>query len=1155
MNSKLKPAGMTPLAQLVDGFTDGIAVAKVLELLTGNRVKIKSNAKLAALKLDNLLNVFKAVDKAGILEKTDNFAAKDFFDGNEKMIVAFCFKLILKYDMPRSGKMLLKWMKRRIEPFGYTLDIDDPCPSVCSGKEFMALVASQRPDFCEADKLDDSMTSDQYNDKAFDYLEKEFGVIQLLEPEDVSGCEIDDMQLILYLAKVKEAFDAEQPDVEPESLAYPGAPFEFAVGQPVPTVESNVPPEESPMLPVVEPEGECENLLFAIEPALPAGLEMDSATGIITGTPEVATDGEQTFTVNASNSAGEVTCEIVVLVKDVPPTSISYGDAAYAGENGVELSIDAPTVDPAGIPLKFTISPELPAGLSLNEENGAISGTPEDISDETYTVTASNTGGEASTEVKIAVTDVPPSSIEYEEMTLVVGTEASIAPTVQNRFNAGFEAGPSSRLTFAQAPDSFLVFDSSTGVFSGTPGMDNIGEHTVTVTVSNSGGEATCDVKMTVIEVCPTAINYDTDTLIATVGQKAELNPPTVEPEGTAVHFTIEPPLPEGLELEELTGAIIGIPVSPCPEGTHHTITATNTGGSAETGLNVVIQEEPPTALSYPDGPNLTCPMETTVMFPAEVLYGTVTEGSGKFSIEPALPDGLELDEETGVISGTIVDPALFKTQSQHVVTVKNTGGEVSTEVTIDCIDEAREFFEHVDAHADDYVSRLKEIVDVPSISCDPEHSDDTAKALRWYQDWAKKLGGEVQEVMLDEPNKPGVLQITFGKDPNKKTVCTYGHLDVQPVERSNWSTDPFDMSEEEGKLFGRGTSASKGPTVSWLWVVEAYQELGKELPVNVKILVDCMKEIGSPGLDNLVKEASAPGGFLGDVDYFCVSANSWLGRRTPCVTYGLRGLCHFACQVSMGSKDLHSGHFGGTVHEPMTDLAMLMGKLLGPDGKMLIPGVYDTVTEWSAEESAAYDAIDFDLKEYVEDLGLTSADSLAHDNKKETLGVRWRTPCLSIHGIEGAFSDLGRKTVIPHRAVLKFSIRLTPGMEPKDVCDKMVGPYLKEAFAGFKSGNQLDVTMTQGCRAWLEDPSTPHFEAAKAACKMVHKVEADLTREGASVPITVTLSEATGKSVCMLPIGASDDNAASANEKLNRSNYTNGIKVMGMYLQEVAKL
>ena len=96
---------------------------------------------------------------------------------------------------------------------------------------------------------------------------------------------------------------------------------------------------------------------------------------------------------------------------------------------------------------------------------------------------------------------------------------------------------------------------------------------------------------------------------------------------------------------------------------------------------------------------------------------------------------------------------------------------------------------------------------------------------------------------------------------------------------------------------------------------------------------------------------------------------------------------------------------------------------------------------------------------------------------------------------------------------------------------------------------------MTQGCKAWLEDYNTDNFEAAKAASKLVHGVDADLTREGASVPITVSLAEATSKSICMLPIGACDDNAASADEKLNKSNYLNGIKTMGMYLQEVAKI
>ena len=117
-------------------------------------------------------------------------------------------------------------------------------------------------------------------------------------------------------------------------------------------------------------------------------------------------------------------------------------------------------------------------------------------------------------------------------------------------------------------------------------------------------------------------------------------------------------------------------------------------------------------------------------------------------------------------------------------------------------------------------------VVDVPSISCEPDHLQDTADALAWYQKWAEDLGGTVKEVMLADPKYPGVLEISFGNDPEKKTVCTYGHMDVQPVTRSNWSTEPFEMTVKDEKLYGRGTSSWKGPIVSWLWVVEAFKNI-----------------------------------------------------------------------------------------------------------------------------------------------------------------------------------------------------------------------------------------------------------------------------------------------------------------------------------------
>jgi len=125
--------------------------------------------------------------------------------------------------------------------------------------------------------------------------------------------------------------------------------------------------------------------------------------------------------------------------------------------------------------------------------------------------------------------------------------------------------------------------------------------------------------------------------------------------------------------------------------------------------------------------------------------------------------------------------------------------------------------------------------------------------------------------------------------DPAKKTVCVYGHLDVQPAaQEDGWLSDPFVLTERDGKLFGRGSTDDKGPALSWLWVIEAHKELGIELPVNIKILYEGMEESGSEGMFEVIQKEAAPGKFLNDVDFFCISDN--VSRSLDC----LHAVCIF---------------------------------------------------------------------------------------------------------------------------------------------------------------------------------------------------------------------------------------------------------------------
>jgi nonspecific dipeptidase len=324
---------------------------------------------------------------------------------------------------------------------------------------------------------------------------------------------------------------------------------------------------------------------------------------------------------------------------------------------------------------------------------------------------------------------------------------------------------------------------------------------------------------------------------------------------------------------------------------------------------------------------------------------------------------------------------------------------------------------------------------------------------LDWTKSHIDRLGGDSKllpnPVGTEERPLPPILLGEFMVDPKKKTVCVYGHLDVQPASKEDgWDTDPFVLTEKDGKLYGRGSTDDKGPALSWMWVIEAHQELGIELPVNIKIMYEGMEEYGSEGMFETIIEQAKPGKFLNDVDFFCISDNYWLGKSKPCLTYGLRGIAYFTLSVQGAEQDLHSGVLGGTVHEAMTDLVGLMGTLVDTSGKILVDGVMDDVKPVTAEEEALYDPIEFSVEDFKEENKIKSvSNKLLHEDKKTLLMHRWRYPTLSMHGIEGAFHGGGAKTVIPAKVIGKFSLRLVPDQDPKRI-ESVVKAHIDREFA-----------------------------------------------------------------------------------------------------------
>lgn len=463
-------------------------------------------------------------------------------------------------------------------------------------------------------------------------------------------------------------------------------------------------------------------------------------------------------------------------------------------------------------------------------------------------------------------------------------------------------------------------------------------------------------------------------------------------------------------------------------------------------------------------------------------------------------------------------------------------------------------FITQVEGLEEEFIERLRKAVNIPSVSADPKLRSKVVAMAEFLTSELKTLGFSVEHRALGKQaavdiDLPPVVLARLGNDKKKKTVLVYGHYDVQPAAKADgWSTEPFDLAvKPSGQMFGRGATDDKGPLLGWLNVVEAHKKAGVQMPVNLCCCFEGMEESGSEGLEKLIiAEANA---YFAGVDCVCIADNYWLGTKKPCVTYGLRGCSYYEIEVSGPSADLHSGMFGGSVGEPMTDLVQLMASLVSSDGKILIPGIMDQVEKLTDKEKALYPEISYSMDDLHSAIG---AKTGLFDDPVSTLMSRWRYPSLSLHGIQGAFSGGGAKTVIPAKVKGKFSIRTVPYMD-MDKVDEIVYAHLNASWKTLGSKNTMKPGLVHRGPWWKSNYDHTNYKAAADATQRVYGMTPDYTREGGSIPVTITFEEALQRNVLLLPMGRGDDGAHSTNEKLDKSNYINGIKLQGAYLHQLA--
>jgi len=433
----------------------------------------------------------------------------------------------------------------------------------------------------------------------------------------------------------------------------------------------------------------------------------------------------------------------------------------------------------------------------------------------------------------------------------------------------------------------------------------------------------------------------------------------------------------------------------------------------------------------------------------------------------------------------------------------------------------------------DRFLEELKAFIAIPSISTDAEQLPDIRNAANHLVKSLIDLGFEKAEV-YETKGKPVVIAEKRCLKPDALTVLIYGHYDVQPVDPlDQWKSDPFKAEVRDEYLYARGCSDMKGQIWAALKAVESIQTVDK-LSVNIKCIFEGEEEIGSPHLDEWIAEHTD----LLSCDVVLNPDTGMLGKDIPTITYGLRGLCYFEIKLFGPQHDLHSGLFGGIIHNPANSICELIAGMHDKDGRVTLSGFYDQVIPLSDEDREQFKRLPLGDDFYREQTGVAQLWGEKGYTSAERVGAR---PTLDVNGIYSGFIGEGSKTIIPAWSMAKISMRLVPNQNPVEIREsfkKYINEHIPE-------GIRWEFKEHSSNPASLSDRNSPAVKALVKAQESVWGISPVFKREGGSVPIVLTLQKYLGVDSVLTGFGLPDDNVHAPNERLHLPTWQRGIETL----------
>ena len=443
----------------------------------------------------------------------------------------------------------------------------------------------------------------------------------------------------------------------------------------------------------------------------------------------------------------------------------------------------------------------------------------------------------------------------------------------------------------------------------------------------------------------------------------------------------------------------------------------------------------------------------------------------------------------------------------------------------------------YIQANEQRFLDELFSLIRIPSISAEPAHHADCLRCAERWSELLVEAGADRAEVMPSQGNP-----LVYGEklvDASAPTVLVYGHYDVMPVAPlEKWTTPPFEPCVRDARIYARGADDDKGQSFIQLKAFEYLVRHGL-LRHNVKFILEGEEEIGSPSLNAFLTQHRD----LLRCDVILVSDTSMLAPDLPSLTTGLRGLAYWEIEVTGPNRDLHSGHFGGAVANPINVLCEMLAKVVDGEGRIAIPHFYDDVEELTPDERAMIAAIPFDEARYRQAIGV---DELRGEAGYSTIERNACRPSFDICGIWGGHTGEGSKTVLPSKAYAKVSCRLVPHQQ-HEVISRLFADYIRSVAPRCV---KVEVRPMHGGEGYVCPIDLPAYRAAEAGFTEAFGKRPLAVRRGGSIPIISDFERVLGVKTILMGFGLESNAIHSPNENFPLDLMHKGIQaVVGFHL------